>query len=371
MPIDLNEHLRKKNQLPKEPRDNQKNDDSQGSGDRNPRNNQNSSRQNGGREPFSPNFSIPPNIASSKLITIVIVVLVLGILFFMARPFVIVNSGETGIKATTGRYDPKPLEAGIHFFIPFVQSVIIEDTKVREVNFSRADDILVGKNRGIFRNNAIDTMDRDGLQVLVELTVKYVLDSTKAPKTIEKWGLSWQEKIVYPAIRDVALSVIGNYPAQELPGKRGEIAQLISSGIKDKIEQYEDRPVNLVSVELREIVLPPKVREQIEEVQNARQKAQRRQQEEEGEARANRIKAQGVADAKLIEAKAVAESNRLVGQSLSHQLIQLRQVETQGKFNEALKENKDAQIFLLPGGAVPNIWVDSKNPKQNAAVSTK
>lgn len=367
MPIDLNEHLRKKNQTPpknsdSEGRDNRKQDS--GGRDENRRDDRGAPR-----DPFGQGFSIPPNLASSRLITIVIVVIVLGILFFMARPFVIVNSGETGIKATTGRYDPKPLEAGIHFFIPFVQSVIIEDTKVREVNFSRADDILVGKNRGIFRNNAIDTMDRDGLQVLVELTVKYVLDSTKAPRTIEKWGLSWQEKIVYPAIRDVALSVIGNYPAQELPGKRGEIAQLISSGIKEKIEQYEDRPVNLVSVELREIVLPPKVREQIEEVQNARQKAQRRQQEEEGEARANRIKAQGVADAKLIEARAVAESNKLVGQSLNNQLIQLRQIETQGKFNEALKENKDAQIFLLPGGAVPNIWVDSKNPKQNSAVS--
>lgn len=367
MPIDLNEHLRKKNQTPP------KNSDNEGGDNRkqdNGRRDENRRDDRGApRDPFGQGFSIPPNLASSRLITIVIVVLVLGLLFFMARPFVIVNSGETGIKATTGRYDPKPLEAGIHFFIPFVQSVIIEDTKVREVNFSRADDILVGKNRGIFRNNAIDTMDRDGLQVLVELTVKYVLDSTKAPRTIEKWGLSWQEKIVYPAIRDVALSVIGNYPAQELPGKRGEIAQLISSGIKEKIEQYEDRPVNLVSVELREIVLPPKVREQIEEVQNARQKAQRRQQEEEGEARANRIKAQGVADAKLIEAKAVAESNRLVGQSLNNQLIQLRQIETQGKFNEALKENKDTQIFLLPGGAVPNIWVDSKNPKQNSAVS--
>lgn len=368
MPIDLNEHLRKKNQTPPKNSDNEGGDNrKQDNGSRRDENRRDD--RGAPRDPFGQGFSIPPNLASSRLITIVIVVIVLGILFFMARPFVIVNSGETGIKATTGRYDPKPLEAGIHFFIPFVQSVIIEDTKVREVNFSRADDILVGKNRGIFRNNAIDTMDRDGLQVLVELTVKYVLDSTKAPRTIEKWGLSWQEKIVYPAIRDVALSVIGNYPAQELPGKRGEIAQLISSGIKEKIEQYEDRPVNLVSVELREIVLPPKVREQIEEVQNARQKAQRRQQEEEGEARANRIKAQGVADAKLIEARAVAESNKLVGQSLNNQLIQLRQIETQGKFNEALKENKDAQIFLLPGGAVPNIWVDSKNPKQNSAVS--
>lgn len=360
MPIDLNEHLRRKNQAPSQEPSNEP-----------PRGNRDDS--NGGRKggnqktPFNQNIAIPP--MNSKLVGTFVVIAVLIVLFLMARPFVIVNSGETGIKATTGRYDPKPLDAGIHFFIPFIQSVIIEDTKVREVNFSRSDDIMVGKNRGIFRNDAISTMDTDGLQVLVELTVKYALDSAKAPKTIEDWGLSWQEKIVYPAIREVVLSVIGNYPAQALPGKRSEIAQLISNGIKDKIEQYKNQPVNLVSVELREIVLPPKVREQIEEVQNARQKAQRRQQEEEGEARANRIKAQGVADAKMIEAKAIAESNKMVGQSLSNQLIQLRQVEMQGKFNEALKENKDAQIFLLPGGAVPNIWVDSKNPKQNSVIS--
>jgi len=36
----------------------------------------------------------------------------------------------------------------------------------------------------------------------------------------------------------------------------------------------------------------------------------------------------------------------------------------QGKFNEALKVNRDAQIFLTPGGAVPNIWVDAKGKQQ-------
>jgi len=45
----------------------------------------------------------------------------------------------------------------------------------------------------------------------------------------------------------------------------------------------------------------------------------------------------------------------------SKQLLQLKQIEVQGQFNEALKVNKDAKIFLTPGGSTPNIWVDLKS----------
>ena len=37
--------------------------------------------------------------------------------------------------------------------------------------------------------------------------------------------------------------------------------------------------------------------------------------------------------------------------------------------NEALKENKDATIFITPGGAVPNIWVDTKDSQKAASIS--
>ena len=47
----------------------------------------------------------------------------------------------------------------------------------------------------------------------------------------------------------------------------------------------------------------------------------------------------------------------------------MQQIEVQGKFNEALRENKDAKIFLTPGGSTPNIWVDTKDKPRDAAIN--
>jgi len=83
-----------------------------------------------------------------------------------------------------------------------------------------------------------------------------------------------------------------------------------------------------------------------------------------GEAERNRIEAQGTADKIRIEAEEQAKANVLISRSLTRELLELEQIKTQGKFNDALKVNKDAQIFLTPGGAVPNIWVDAKGKQE-------
>lgn len=369
MPIDLNEHLKRKN--------GNKND-----------NDSNNSGRNGKQPPknplkmnFNPNFNMPGKGTIIGIISVVVIVFI----FVAAKPFVIINSGEIGIKVTAGEYDNTPLQPGLHFFVPIIQNVIIVDTRVRTINFSRTEDMgVVGKNQGIFRNDAISVMDSRGLTVSIELTVQYQLNWATAPQTIANYGLSWEQKIINPVVRDVVRGVVGRYPAEELPVKRNDIANLISTNIETEIGKFANQPVSLSSVQLREIVLPQNIREQIEKVQVARQEAERKRYEVEqakmeaekavtlakGEADVNRTKAQGTADAMSIEAKAQSQANRLISDSLSSRLLELRQIETQGKFNEALRENKDAQIFLTPGGAVPNIWVDSKNPKRTSSVSS-
>ncbi|EOH7740392.1 prohibitin family protein, partial [Campylobacter jejuni] len=64
-----------------------------------------------------------------------------------------------------------------------------------------------------------------------------------------------------------------------------------------------------------------------------------------------------------------AYSNKEIANSLNTPLLNLKQIETQKEFNEALKVNQDAKIFLTPGGAVPNIWVDTKDAKKQSSTN--
>lgn len=354
MPIDLNEHRKKQ----------QGNNNQQNSTP--PNNNRNDN--NKGNRGFNIDSIQMPNMPSGKSLTLLAFIVVIVLIFILARPFVIINSGEVGIKVKLGKYNERPLMPGLHFFVPIIEQIIIVDTRVRVLHFSRNEDMgNVGRDdQSVLRNDAISVMDVRGLPVSIELTVQYRLDDSKVPDTIKIYRTSWEQKIVNPVIRDVVRSVVGNYPAEDLPNKRDEIANLITSSFEAKLKATPNQPVILDSIQLREIVLPPMVKEKIEQVQAAKQEADRAKQE----ANALRERAQGKADAAIIEAKGQAQANQLLSDSLSQRLLDLRQIEVQGKFNDALRDNKDAQIFLTPGGSVPNIWVDSKS-KQRTTISNQ
>ncbi len=338
---------------------------------------------NGGGGNYQPPFE-PPEIFKNfgKKSVFIYLVIIAAILLFLFKPFLTIESGFVGIKQTLGKYDEQPLRPGFHFIIPGYQKVIVVDTKVRLMNYASVE-TSGGIDQSIKLNPAINILDARGLPVSIELTVQYRLTADGAPTTIANWGLSWEDKIINPVVRDIVRNVVGNYTAEELPTKRNEIAQKIRAGIEKDIISLEGQPVLLESVQLREIVLPQKIKEQIERVQIANQEAeraryevQRAKQEAEkkaalakGEADRNRIEAKGRADAVTIEAKAQAAANKLIANSLTKSLLEMQQIEVQGKFNEALKENKDAKIFLTPGGSTPNIWVDTKNKSRDASIN--
>ena len=313
----------------------------------------------------------------------IFVILAIGFAIFAFKPFTIINSGEVGIKINTGKFEQKPLHAGLHFFIPVLQKIIPVNTRIRLITHSNVStgalgDSYRGFEGGLRRNPAISVLDKRGLTVNIDIAVQYRLKAESAPATIEKWGSSWEEKIINSKVREVVRDVVGQYTAEQLPEMRNQIASAIETKVKDSVDQLEGAPVVLESVELRTINLPTKIKDQIERVQiakqdvtiaeqqkeKAKQQAQKAAEIAKGEAERNRIEAQGEADKIRIEAEEQAKANTLISRSLTPELLELEQIKTQGKFNEALKVNKDAKIFLTPGGAVPNIWVNTQGKEK-------
>ena len=343
---------------------------------------QNQNKNNGGNNnnnnnnEYEPPFSMPEFKGFGKNTGLIYGLVILIAVMFFAKPFIIINSGEIGLIKTLGKYDSDPLYPGFHLTIPILQRVDVIDTKVRLINYKSTEDLgsITTKDSGILVNPAINVLDARGLPVSIELTVQYQLLPSGAPLTIATWGLSWEDKIINPVVRDIVRNVVGSFTAEDLPTKRNVVAVQIEQQIRKNIDALAGKPVKLLSVQLREIVLPEKVKEQIERVQIAKQEAQRVTEEvQKAEQEAQKLKAiaEGEARAKLIEAEATATANTLVSRSLSPQLIQLKQIEVQGKFNEALKVNNNAQIFLTPGGSTPNIWVDTKSKAVQTSINNK
>ncbi|MDR2789691.1 MAG: prohibitin family protein [Campylobacteraceae bacterium] len=372
MPADLNDYFKKRG-----------GGNSGGGGDNN----------NGGGNNF--NFKIP-QLDGKKAITLYVAIAVI-LLLIVARPFKIINSGEVGIRVTTGVYSPIPLDPGLHFFLPFIQDIIPVDAKVRMMSYTSTEQMgRIGETQqklissgdsyisasSVISQESISVKDARGLDFHIDLAVLYHLNALQAPNTMSIWGLNWENKIIDPTVREVVREVAGRYNAEDIPQKRSEFAEAIKEDIIKSIEAQEGKPVVLNTVQLREIILPEKIRQQIEQVQLARQQVEearnqvsREKQEAEkkvatakGEADAIKTMAQGKADAIKMEADANAYANLQISKSLTPSLLQLRQIETQAKFNEALKENRDAQIFLTPGGAVPNIWVDTKDKQKQSSI---
>ena len=333
----------------------------------------------GGKGPEFPKIDLNMNGPKAGIVYFIIAVVLMLVL---AKPFTIIEEGQRGILSTNGKYQDQALLPGLHFIVPVIQKVYVVDTKVRIINY--ASRIEASSNAsGIDTKPAITVLDKRGLPVTIELTVQYRLNSQFAAQTISNWGFSWEDKIINPVVRDVVRNVVGKYDAESLPQLRNKIATEIDAAVRKNVVGQKNSPADLQSVQLREIGLPTKVKEQIERVQVAKQEVQRVEQEVQrakqdalkraelarGVAEQARIEAQGKADAVTIQADAQAKANLLISKSLTPKLLDLEQIKVQGKFNEALRVNKDAKIFLTPGGSTPNIWVDTKDVRQRTTAN--
>lgn len=115
---------------------------------------------------------------------------------------------------------------------------------------------------------AINALTKDGLGVNVDVTLRWRIDPSKVSILYTNYpGKDWVDRTLAPRLRKIVRDVISNYTAIETISKRSEIARKINEKYMKliSVEKSLGGAIIVLGVELRNINLPAKFKEAIEE----------------------------------------------------------------------------------------------------------
>lgn len=266
--------------------------------------------------------------------------LVLILLGALSASIVQIDAGHIGVQKLFGKVQKTVLSSGLHMINPLVDIIEID---VRTQNYTMSGTNDEGHKMG---DDAIRTLSADGLEVIIDLTVLYKVVASDAPQLVNTIGLDFEDKIVRPIARTEIRDNAVNYNAVALySSKREEFQDLIYKNIEAK---FKERGLLLENLLIRNITLPPSVRQAIEQKINAEQEAQKMQyvlQKEKQEAERKRVEAQGIAD-----------YQRIISSNLTDKQIQYEQI----KAVKELAASQNAKMVLMGSGKNGNIILDAK-----------
>ncbi|HLF26021.1 MAG TPA: prohibitin family protein [Anaerolineae bacterium] len=251
-------------------------------------------------------------------VVLVVLLLVLGLaLNALGSGLVFIDQVEVGVVVSPlspGGVRPAPLTSGIHWVLPFIESV--DRFSIAQQEYTMSGTSGEGAVQG---NDAVEARTSDGQQVFVDATVRYSVDPVGAVELRRKWQTAdrYVSGFVRPTTRNVIYNTASRYRVEEIYGeKRAELQQVIYEQL---IAEFTRQGLVLDAFQLRNITFTPEYAQSIEQKQIAQQQAEQARflvEKSQQEADQLRAKAKGEADASVLRATGEAESLRLVAEAL-------------------------------------------------------
>jgi regulator of protease activity HflC (stomatin/prohibitin superfamily) len=266
-----------------------------------------------------------------------IAVAAIGLVFSV---FKVIEPGKVGVQVLFGKVQSDVLESGLHIINPLVD-VTVFNTQTQNYTMS-----AVHSEGEVQGDDAIRVLSSDGLEVTIDLSVLYKVNSNKAPFIMQNIGLDYVDKIVRTVARTAIRDNAVNYAAVDLYSiKRQEFQNKINSTIS---LSFEKRGLDLQQILIRNISLPASVKASIESKINAEQEAQKMTfvlQKERQEADRKRVEAQGIAD-----------YQKILSTGLSDKQLQYETIKAQKEI--ALSPN--TKVIIIGGGKGNPIMLSDK-----------
>lgn len=198
------------------------------------------------------------------------------------------------------------LKEGVYFTVPFVEKIYKIDTKVQE----RTDE-------------GVSIQTKDSQFVSVVVNVKYKVEPANVVKIFKNYGSldSLQANIIGNYTQNALNEVCSEYNVIELLGeKRNEAVAKTKENLRDK---FAKEGVTMVELTIKDMDAGDAIEKAISDEAVAKKAAETAKQKQET--------ARNDAETKRIQAQGEADANRILSESITDELIRLKEAEARMK----------------------------------------
>ena len=229
---------------------------------------------------------------------------------------VIIRPGEVGVKRTFGKLSDRVYDQGAYVLNPFVTNMI--KTPTRTVNMEVN----------------LNLPSKEGLNINSTISILYHIDKSMVPSLIENVGNNY-EQIISSVFRSASADICAKYMAKDMhSGMRGDIEEEIAVVMNEYLNK---QGIQIEAVLLKTIQLPVGLYNSIESRMEAEQEVMRMQYLLEQE----KLEAQR----KVIEAEGQRDSQKILSEGLTEQILKLRSIEAFLK----LAESANGKVIITNG----------------------
>jgi regulator of protease activity HflC (stomatin/prohibitin superfamily) len=262
---------------------------------------------------------------------LIVVGLLTGVLAYRQVP-----EGHAGVEKEWGAVTGTTLTPGAHWKIPVMTTV--QGVEIRPRTYTMSATEGEGERS---RADAITVKTVNGSSVDVDITIRYRINPSEADTFVEDWNQEQQmeERLIRPTIRTVlrdeasSLQTTGTDAIYTQTGR----AALEEAALGALREEFEDEPITLEAVQLRNIELPEQIDQTLDKKEQAKQEIEvEKEIIKQEEARAEQ---------KIVQAEADAEAIEIRGEALSENQIVLQQ-----RYIEALRQGETIYVPTETGG---------------------
>ena len=254
-------------------------------------------------------------------IGIPVIVIIIILIIIIAKSAVTIGSGEAGVLYKTFDEgvvtDKPPLGEGFHIVAPW-NRVIIYEVRQQEL-FEK-----------------MKVLSSNGLEIQIDASAWYLPVYNDLGNLHQTLGKNYLERVIQPAIRSAARSVVGRYtPEQLYSSKRDAIQDEIYEETKIILDKQF---VKLNEILVRDVTLPNTIKDAIER--------KLKQEQESLEYEFRLVTAAKEAEKVIIEAQGKAESNRILSASLTDKILQDKGIDATIK----LSESPNTKVIVIGSG---------------------